>query len=712
MKVKKMKKILSRIAMVLSVVTVIVSSSVVMADAEIVTSSDFVSTSYSHDYSRWASVIRSYLVDCDDGRLMRVYLGSKGYYVEYYDSNFNLLESKTIDKELSLLGGFYAGKDAYYIVSGQNNPDELADVECFRITKYDKNWNRITSAGLYDCNTYVPFDAGSLRMTEASGYLFIRTSHTMYKSDNGYHHQANVTIQLDESTMKITDSFTNVGNSSYGYVSHSFNQFIKTDGNHIVAVDHGDAYPRSLALIKYKTDFTSGQFCSNIGYWWDSNKHAVVNNSCDVTDLLTILGQIGDNTTNATIGGFEISDTSYIVAASSINQEKQEGLKNIYILTESKEDGTVKSNQITDISGKYNATSPYLVKINNNKFMVMWTIKNDNTVYYTYIDGDGNVISDINTMGGQLSDCEPIVYNGMVLWYICSNKKITFYGINTDGTTFGDELKASMTASDGGSTITFTADAQGGMGTHTYKFLVYNKTTDTWARIRDYSENNTLVWTKGTSGDRDFYVDVKDSTGKVVRSKAVNIKIDKPTAVLTPSASTVTAGDKLTLTASTNKSGCTYKFLIYNPSTNQWFKLQDFGSKNTYTWTAGSAGARQFYVDVKDSDGNVTRSKVANVTIGSSGALSVKTTVSVKTSKPGDKITFTAVGTGGKAGYTYKMVVYNKTTKTWGLVQNFNANNKITWTAGSAGDREFYVDVKDASGKVVRSSALNVKTSN
>lgn len=695
--------------MVLSVVTVIVSSSVVMADAEIVTSSDFVSTSYSHDYSRWASFIRSYLVGCDDGRLMRVYLGSKGYYVEYYDSNFNLLESKTIDKELSLLGGFYAGKDAYYIVSGQNNPDELADVECFRITKYDKNWNRITSVGLYDCNTYVPFDAGSLRMTEASGYLFIRTSHTMYKSDNGYHHQANVTIQLDESTMKITDSFTNVGNSSYGYVSHSFNQFIKTDGNHIVAVDHGDAYPRSLALIKYKTDFTSGQFCSNIGYWWDSNKHAVVNNSCDVTDLLTISGQIGDNTTNATIGGFEISDTSYIVAASSINQEKQEGLKNIYILTESKEDGTVKSNQITDISGKYNATSPYLVKINNNKFMVMWTIKNDNTVYYTYIDGDGNVISDINTMSGQLSDCEPIVYNGMVLWYICSNKKITFYGINTDGTTFGDELKASMTASDGGSTITFTADAQGGMGTHTYKFLVYNKTTDTWARIRDYSENNTLVWTKGTSGDRDFYVDVKDSTGKVVRSKAVNIKIDKPTAVLTPSASTVTAGDKLTLTASTNKSGCTYKFLIYNPSTNQWFKLQDFGSKNTYTWTAGSAGARQFYVDVKDSDGNVTRSKVANVTI--KGTLSVKTTVSAKTSKPGDKITFTASASGGKAGYTYKMVVYNKTTKTWGLVQNFNANNKITWTAGSAGDRDFYIDVKDADGKVVRSSVMNVKTS-
>ena len=65
-----------------------------------------------------------------------------------------------------------------------------------------------------------------------------------------------------------------------------------------------------------------------------------------------------------------------------------------------------------------------------------------------------------------------------------------------------------------------------------------------------------------------------------------------------------------------------------------------------------------------------------------------------------------------RQGYTYKMVVYNKTTKTWGLVQNFNANNKITWTAGSAGDRDFYIDVKDADGKVVRSSVMNVKTSN
>ena len=261
--------------------------------------------------------------------------------------------------------------------------------------------------------------------------------------------------------------------------------------------------------------------------------------------------------------------------------------------------------------------------------------------------------------------------------------------------------------------VIFTA-AAGGSSDYTYKFIVYNKTAGTWGIVQNYSDKNTCTWTKGSAGDRDFYVDVKDSDGNVVRSKAMNVKIEsnKPTAVLTPSATVLSTGDKLTLTASTDKTGCTYKFLIYNPATNQWFKLQDFSSKNTCTWTAGSNGTRQFYVDVKDASGNVTRSKVVNVTIGGEGALSVKTTVSTNTTKVGDKITFTAEGAGGKAGYTYKMVVYNKTTKTWGLVQNFNANNKITWTAGSAGDRDFYIDVKDADGKVGRSSVMNVKTSN
>ena len=274
-------------------------------------------------------------------------------------------------------------------------------------------------------------------------------------------------------------------------------------------------------------------------------------------------------------------------------------------------------------------------------------------------------------------------------------------------------ITASKTEAD--KTVTFTAEAAGGKEGYTYKFIVYNKTTGTWGLVQNYSSKNICTWTKGSAGDRYFYVDVKDATGNVVRSEALNVKIEAtaPKVTLTGSSETVNAGAKLTLTAQTTLgSGCTYKFIIFNPATNQWFKLQDFSSSNTFTWTAGSDGTRQFYVDVKDADGNVTRSKVLNVTIGSGSAdrLTVNATVSDNTTNVGEKITFTAHGIGGKAGYTYKMVVYNKTTKTWGLVQNFSSNNAITWVAGSAGDREFYIDVKDADGNVARSAVMNVIT--
>ena len=274
-------------------------------------------------------------------------------------------------------------------------------------------------------------------------------------------------------------------------------------------------------------------------------------------------------------------------------------------------------------------------------------------------------------------------------------------------------ITASKTEAD--KTVTFTAEAAGGKEGYTYKFIVYNKTTGTWGVVQNYSSKNTCTWTKGSAGDRYFYVDVKDAAGNVVRSEALNVKIDAetPKVTLTGSSTSIDAGAKLTLTAHTTLgSGCTYKFIIFNPATNQWFKLQDFSSSNTFTWTAGSDGTRQFYVDVKDADGNVTRSKVLNVTIGSGSAdrLTVNATVSDNTTNVGEKITFTAHGIGGKAGYTYKMVVYNKTTKTWGLVQNFSSNNAITWVAGSAGDREFYIDVKDADGNVARSAVMNVIT--
>ena len=218
------------------------------------------SNAEAQSYLRAASPIKSYLSSCTDGSIMRVqYAPSiKGLLVEYYDSSYHLKNSRIIPEELPLFGGFYETDTGYFVVTGQENPKEDDTLEVFRITKYDKQWNKIKSAGLSSCNTTIPFRSGSLRMDACGKYLLIRTSHQMYADPDGQNHQANATIELDMETMTVTDSYMDVMNSSVGYVSHSFNQFIKVEDNHIVAVDHGDAYPRSITLIKYSTDASTG----------------------------------------------------------------------------------------------------------------------------------------------------------------------------------------------------------------------------------------------------------------------------------------------------------------------------------------------------------------------------------------------------------------------------------------------------------------------
>lgn len=194
------------------------------------------------NYKRASSPIMSYLEPCDNGNFMRIQANAEtsGIVVEYYDSAYNHLQTNIIPEELPIFGGFYSTNTHYFLITGQKNPEQSKQIEGFRITKYDKSWNRIAAASLKDCNTTLPFHSGCVRMATCGDYLLIRTSHTMYQSGDGLNHQANATICVNMNTMEITDSFTDIGNNRLGYVSHSFNQFIQIENNQIVAVGHGE----------------------------------------------------------------------------------------------------------------------------------------------------------------------------------------------------------------------------------------------------------------------------------------------------------------------------------------------------------------------------------------------------------------------------------------------------------------------------------------
>ena len=456
------------------------------------------------DYVQWSDTVKSYLTVCDNGNYMRVQSGAiKGkLLVEYYSSDFEPLSTKLIDNELPVFGAFYDSGNNYYVLSGQENPKQNDSLEVFRITKYDKNWNKIKSCGLYGANTTVPFDAGSARMTHSGDHLLVRTCHEMYKSSDGNNHQSNVTIEVDMPSMTITDSYTGIMNVDYGYVSHSFNQFIKTDGNHIVALDHGDAHPRSAVLVKYNSDFTTGKFFPRY--------FEQVSNIDVVTYPEYTAGHY--NYTGAAIGGFDVSSSSYIVAQSTVDLDyiNTSETRNVYVSAVSKDLSTNKLNKITSYAeGTDSASAPQLVKINNNSFLLLWS--RDTKVSCVKLNADGTVNGSIHTFEGSLSDCQPVIKNGRAVWYVYDKNNVTFNSLNLSNL---DDIKTvdvktghdyeTKYASKTDGTVTRTCKSCG----YVNKFTVPTSTTVYWRTdLSNTSFSSVLSKTQFSVGDSiDFWL--------------------------------------------------------------------------------------------------------------------------------------------------------------------------------------------------------------
>lgn len=197
------KKLFSRIPEVLMAMALLGSLLCVPAAALSPLESD---NRFDNNYGNYAQTVDSYLYENVSGGLTRVDYAdfAKEVVAEDYNAQFQLLSSRTIPLELPLWGGFFAGEQYNFLIFGQQNRNESDDTEVVRVVKYDKTWNRLGQASVYGANTQQPFSAGSLRCAEAGGFLYIHTSHTMYRTDDGKNHQANMNIVVRQQDMQVT----------------------------------------------------------------------------------------------------------------------------------------------------------------------------------------------------------------------------------------------------------------------------------------------------------------------------------------------------------------------------------------------------------------------------------------------------------------------------------------------------------------------------
>lgn len=396
---------------------------------------------------RWQDVINSYIYDNGNNTFNTVDYNNKEITVSTYNSSdYKLIYTKSVPFELEKFGGFYSGEKYNYIVFGQNNAEESDSKEVIRIVKYDKDFNRLAQASVNDCYTNSPFDAGTLRMCENNNKMFIHTSRTRYLTDDGLHHQSQLTIILDTDKM-TAENF--LGDFQENHVSHSFNQFVIHDGDNFVLLDHGDAYPRSIVLNKYEGINPEK---------WLSEYYGRQVLKYTATDLFEIPGAVGANCTGVTVGGFECSNNNYLIAINSIDHSKvteytsyeMKGLdkdeRNIVLLVSVKNNTDtlkVKKVYLTDYINKNKlGSTPYLVKLSDDRFLVLWEefeyTNNynciDNGVKYVQVNGNGEIISDIRSRNDITlsSDCQPTVIGNNLIWYIDGTDERKFYKLDLD----------------------------------------------------------------------------------------------------------------------------------------------------------------------------------------------------------------------------------------------------------------------------------------
>ncbi len=321
-----------------------------------------------------------------------------------------------------LWGGFYNAPDGnFYVATGRDNPKESATREVVSIQKFDSTWTLqgtgyLRGDAVQDFRGITePFRGGRLDMVLSGSSLIGHMARTMFTSEDGIRHQSNLTFEVDTTTMNVS-SYEEAHPDGGPYSSHSFNQFIRTNGNDLVTVDHGDAYPRAIQLGVAK-DFASGSTLF------------------DVYPLFKFKGSVGDNYTGTTVTDLEVNTKKALITGNSVPHSKAVGgvtgfasnlKRNVYLISSDLATGKSVFKWVTSHSPKGTTSTgePRLAKINDTRFALLFDAEKagKHTLHYRLVDDSGKTLASKTWPGVPHSSAsEPLIIGTKLYWAGFSN---------------------------------------------------------------------------------------------------------------------------------------------------------------------------------------------------------------------------------------------------------------------------------------------------
>lgn len=357
-----------------------------------------------------------------NGKFYAVAVNNSKLNIYIFDSKMNYKGKKTIKLgSYDSYGGFYAGIDGnFYVAVGYDNYKEQDNKTVIKVMQYNSKWKLKKTAKIKGSaanafkGIYEPFLAGACRMDMNGSTLYVHTARTMYIHEDGLHHQSNITFAINTKTMKWEAT-------EDSYCSHSFDQYVKFKDNCLYLANHGDAYPRSICLTMINNYGTKEEYQSDV-------------------NAFEFLGEIGNNSTGATVGGMEVgTDNVLICGTAQPHKYKVKGVTgfgsvktkkgsyvylehNVYLAVVNRETGKTKRIWLTQNNPKTTNViidDTKMVKLSDDRFAILYqsTVGEKNTLNYVVVDNTGKKIYSKKYSGYIMDNsAQPILYNGYIQW--------------------------------------------------------------------------------------------------------------------------------------------------------------------------------------------------------------------------------------------------------------------------------------------------------
>lgn len=344
----------------------------------------------------------SWLCENASGGLTLVQYSRKAITAAEFDKDLQFVRMCKVPLEnVYRWGGFCTDGTYNYVVFA-------ADQTTLQINRYTMDWQLDATVTHTPDNT-TSFLQHGCDVAVSGGVLTIATTHYMENR-----HQANLLLQFNTALSLLRECS---GVYTYeGYSSHAYFPEVTYSGGWTYTAEMCDSIPgEGISLTKHTT-LGSGQYRTFIHSrsWQD----------------LGALGNMIPGPNGGILAAY--AHAKYVLNEPSIEQA------DAYLVWFNGESNTTKNQRITDTGM---VGTPYVAPLDAENGYVMWNpepradLDSDLLHYARYtISGGSLVVGAVKTAPHTwLTDCEPISWQGAVIWFAWEDGELVFYQLDADG---------------------------------------------------------------------------------------------------------------------------------------------------------------------------------------------------------------------------------------------------------------------------------------